>query len=169
MRVAPEIIAGFCRIRSRDLLQPRQGDLAALDPSKLLWAFAGVESSFGQNSHPRHEQGYCYNGRYFQQKATEQWGCLAHCSYGPWQVMFDHFPNGVTPIALLPQGDGHVAADLSAMACVAILNQALARGAKTLTDLAMAYNGPADTPEYMRQLLASYDRPMPQYTDPVLA
>jgi len=96
MRVAPEVIAGFCRVRSRDLFQPREGDLAALDPVKILWAFAGVESSFGLQSNPRHENGYCYNGRYFDAMLTDKWGCLAHCSYGPWQVMFTNFPPGVS-------------------------------------------------------------------------
>lgn len=169
MRIAPEIIAGMCLVRERDLLLPRQGDLAAIGGRKLLWGIAGVESTFGQYSNPRHENAYCYAGRYYDPKATSEWGCLAHCSYGPWQVMFDHFPPGVTPLALLPQGDGRVAADLSLMACVSILNRALARGAKTLVDLVTEYNGPGDVPEYTQRLLANMDRPMPQYVDPVLA
>lgn len=169
MRIAPEIIAGMCLVRERDLLTPRQGDLGKISGAKLLWAIAGVESSFGLNSHPRHEQGYCYAGRYFDPNLTAEWGCLAHCSYGPWQVMFANFPKGVSPVSLLPQGDGHVAADLSAMACVAKLNQALARGAKTLIDLVIAYNGPGDVDNYTKKLFAAMERPMPQYTDPVLA
>lgn len=169
MRIAPEIIAGMCLVRERDLLTPRQGDLAKISGRKLLWGLAGVESTFGQFSNPRHENSYCFAGRYYDPALTAEWGCLAHCSYGPWQVMFSNFPKGVSPISLLPQADGHVAADLSLMACVALLNQALARGAKTLIDLVTAYNGPANVPEYSKRLLANMDRPMPQYTDPVLA
>ena len=169
MRIAPEIIAGMCQRRERDLLTPRQGDLAEFSGAKLLWGIAGVESSFGLYSHPRHEQGYCYNGRYYDPQATAEWGCLAHCSYGPWQVMFDHFPKSITPFQLLPQGDGHVAADVSLMAAIGVINQALARGAKTLVDLVIAYNGPGDVELYAKKLFAAMERPMPQYVDTVLA
>jgi hypothetical protein len=169
MRVAPEVVAGLCRARARDLLTPMPGELAGVDAAKLLWAFAGVESSFGLNSHPRHENGYCYNGRYFDPKATADIGCLAHCSYGPWQVMYDHFPKGITVFALLPQGEGTMAADMSIRAAILILNQAIARGASNLTDLVQAYNGPGDVPEYAKKLFAAMERPMPQYVDPVLA
>ena len=169
MRVAPETVAGLCRVRARDLLRTGSGDLGGVDPVKLLWGIAGVESTYGLNSNPRHENGYCYNGRYFDAKLTDEWGCLAHCSFGPWQVMFPNFPNGVSAISLLPQGDGHVAADLSAMAAVAILNQAIARGARNLSDIVIAYNGPGEVPEYARRLFSAMERPLPQYVDPVIA
>lgn len=165
MRVSPEIIAGLCTVRSRDLLKLQQGDLAGVDPVKLLWAIAGVESSFGENSYPRHEQGYCFHGRYYDPKATAEWGCLAHCSYGPWQVMFDHFPPTISPIGLLVQGDGSGAADASCQAAIGVLNAAIARGAKSLFDLVIAYNGPADVDFYSQKLFACFDRPMPQFRD----
>jgi hypothetical protein len=169
MRVSPEIVAGLCVVRSRDLLKMAQGDLAGTDPVKLLWAIAGVESNFGMNSAPRHEQGYCYSGRYFDAKATSEWGCLAHCSYGPWQVMFNHFPPSISPLSLLVQADGHVAADASLQGAIGVLNAAIARGAKNLLDLVIAYNGPADVEFYAKKLFACLDRPMPQYEDRVLA
>jgi hypothetical protein len=169
MRIAPEIIAGLCRERARDLLSPRPGDLAQMDAAKLLWAFAGVESSFGLNSAPRHEWGYCYNGRYFDSAATAEIGCLAHCSYGPWQVMYANFPKGIDPRQLIQYDEGRYAAEMSIRACIALLNRALARDTRNVTELVSWYNGPADVPEYTRKFLAAYDRPMPQYTDPVLA
>jgi Transglycosylase SLT domain len=169
MRVAPEIIAGICRDRARDLILPTPKAGMDVDPVKLLWALAGVESSFGQDSHPRHENGYCYAGRYFDPKRTAEWGCLAHCSFGPWQVMFDHFPESISPVELLPQGNGRTAAELSVRAAILILNKAIAGGARNLTDLVIAYNGPGDVPEYSKRLFASYDRPMPQYQETVPA
>jgi len=169
MRVAPNIIAGLCRVRSRDLLRPRPGDLANVDPVKLLWGIAGVESQFGELSNPRHENGYCFAGRYFDAKATAAWGCLAHCSYGPWQVMFNHFPQTISPIGLLVQADGSAAADASLQAAIGVLNQAIARGAANLTDLVVAYNGPGDVEFYAKKLFACFDRPMPQYEDRVVA
>jgi hypothetical protein len=168
MRVAPEIVAGMCRVRSRDLLRPFPGALSGVDPVKLLWGIAGVESSFGRDSYPRHEAGYCFGGRYFDHVGTAEWGCLAHCSYGPWQVMYANFPKGISPIGLLVQADGHVAADASLQAAIGVLNWAIARGASSLTDLVIAYNGPEHEESYVARLLANLDRPMPQFRDSVL-
>lgn len=159
----------MCLVRGRDLLRMNNGDLSKLSPAKLLWAIAGVESSFGERSNPRHESGYCYGGRYYDAELSAAWGCLAHCSYGPWQVMFPHFPKGVTPFGLLPQGDGSVAADLCLQAAIGVLNPAIARGASNLVDIATAYNGPLNADAYARLLAQNSERPMPQYTDPVLA
>lgn len=169
MRVAPEIIAGLCRVRERDLLRPFPGELAKVDPVKLLWAIAGVESSFGLDSAPRHESGYCYSGRYFDPKATADIGCLAHCSFGPWQVMYPHYPPGLSVFQLIPQADGSVAADLSCMAAIGVINRAISAGARSLADLVIHYNGPADVDVYARKLFACFDRPMPQYEDRVVA
>jgi len=169
MRVAPELIAGLCRARARDVFTPVHWQGSPVDSAKLLWALSGVESTFGLNSNPRHEQGYCVGGRYFDSTLTEQWGCLAHCSYGPWQVMFSNFPRGVSPISLLIQGDGTVAADLCIRGAIAVINRAIARGAQNLGDIVIAYNGPGNEKEYSARLAESYDRPMPQYQDPVTA
>ncbi|SRR6266702_1562508 len=162
MRVAPEIVAGLCRARSRDLLTMAFGELSSVDPVRLLWAIAGVESSFGRDSYPRHENAYCYNGRYFNPQVTAEVGCLAHCSYGPWQVMYANFPAGVDPRALLPFNEGRIAAELSIRAAIAVLNKAIVRNARSLVDLVTHYNGPDDVPEYSRRLFAAMDRPMPQ-------
>jgi hypothetical protein len=160
MRVPPEVVAEICRQRADDVFVPAETREPVLDRAKLLWAFAGVESTFGLHSNPRHEPSYCYGGHHFDAVATEEWGCLAHCSFGPWQVMFDNFPKGVTPRDLLPIGDGSLSAQLSVRAAIRILNQAFARGAKDLQALALAYNGPKETDLYTKELLASYDRPM---------
>jgi hypothetical protein len=155
--------------RACDLLKMEQGGLASVDPVKLLWAIAGVESNFGQNSAPRHEQGYCYGGRYFNVLATNDIGCLAHCSYGPWQVMYANFPKLTDPRSLIPFDDGTLSAELSVRAAISVLNRAISRGAKSLAELVIAYNGPRDVEHYEAKLLAAFDRPMPQSQDSVVA
>ena len=40
-----------------------------------------------------HEPAFCYGGKYYKASADLQrlsvpWGCLAHSSFGPWQVLF---------------------------------------------------------------------------------
>src|SRR2546429_7159205 len=106
MKVAPEIIAALCHKHAPSLLTPLTWQGTPLDKVRLLWGLAGVESSFGWNCNPRHEQGYCTRGRYFDVLSTKAWGCLAHCSYGPWQVMFPHFPVGVSPLSLVWEDEG---------------------------------------------------------------
>ena len=80
-------IADACRTWGPRLLIPHG---AAIDGTRLLWALAGNESSFGANCRPRHEMGYCI-GPYSRTAsvviATEQFGHAAHCSFGPWQMM----------------------------------------------------------------------------------
>lgn len=79
---------------------------------KLLWAIAGNESGFGSNPVARHEPGYCYGHKYDIPQLSKQFGCLAHCSFGPWQMMFPHLRDcAVTPqhdpqtFILYPLGD----------------------------------------------------------------
>ncbi len=105
MNVAPEIIAALCRKHAPDLLTPVKWQGTPLDKVRLLWGISGVESSFGLNCSPRHEPAYCYGGRYFNPVASREWGCLAHCSFGPWQVMFANFPYGVSPLSLIWETD----------------------------------------------------------------
>jgi len=169
VKVAPEIIAALCRKHAFDLFTPANWQGTALDKVRLLWGIAGVESSFGLNCNPRHEQGYCYGGRYVDRVASEAWGCLAHCSYGPWQVMFPHFPPGASPLALMWATDGRVAAETCLLGAVKVLNVAIGHGAKNLGDIVIAYNGPADEEQYSARLAECLDRPMPESVSPVTA
>jgi hypothetical protein len=165
MKVAPEIIAALCRKHAPDLFAPAQWQGTPLDKVRLLWGISGVESSFGLNCNPRHEPGYCFNGRYFDPDRTRMFGCLAHCSYGPWQVMFPHFPFGVSPLSLLWDADGRVAAETCLVGAVKVLNVAIAHGAKNLSDIVIAYNGPADEEEYSARLAEHLTIPMPETAD----
>lgn len=151
------------------MLTPVKWQGEAIDAAKLLWGISGVESTFGAFSNPKHEQAYCFGGRYFDGTLTDQWGCLTHCSYGPWQVMFPNFPRGVSPISLLIQGDGTVAADLCIRGAIAVINRAIARGAQNLGDIVIAYNGPGNEQEYSARLAEAFGRPMPQFQEGVTA
>src|SRR5882724_11014499 len=129
MNVSQEQLAALCQAHS-PLQLPGSGELGQRDPAMVLWALAGAESSFGTNTSPRHEASYCRGGKYFDVYATRQWGCLAHCSYGPWQVMYANFPVGTDPRVLLYGGSS--AATLCLAAAIKRLNQAIHAGATTL-------------------------------------
>jgi hypothetical protein len=162
VNVAPEIIAALCRKHAPDLLAPVKWQGTPLYKAALLWGIAGVESTFGLNCTPRHEPGYCFGGRYYNPVASREWGCLAHCSFGPWQVMFASFPYGVSPLSLIWETDGRVAAEVVCVGAVRYLNGIIARGARSLSDVVIGYNGPANEEEYTARLVECMDRPMPE-------
>lgn len=162
MNVAREILADLCRTHAAELLSPLVWKDTSFDKARVLWAFCGVESSFGANCNPRHETGYCYGAKYFNPHLSSLWGCLAHCSYGPWQVMFANFPPDVSPLSLMWADDGRVAADLSLRAAVGVLNKAIARGANGFAALVEHYNGPDDVEGYSARLAECYGDPMPE-------
>lgn len=162
MKIAPEVIAALCRTYGAHLLTPVTWQGTPLDKVRLLWGIAGVESTFGAHCNPRHEQGYCYRGRYFDESRTAAWGCLAHCSYGPWQVMFSNFPVGVSPLSLMWDTDGRVAAMVGMNGAIDRLNSIIARGAKNLDDIALHYNGPDYVDKYAAQLSTDMNQPMPE-------
>jgi len=112
---------------------------AAIDGTRLLWGLSGNESSFGQNCAPRHEAGYCpiSSGRYsgMVHSLTNQWGCLAHMSFGCWQVMLVNCI-GFSPLELLHD------VDAQAQAVVGFLNRRIfdEQHASTLAEVGDAYN-----------------------------
>jgi hypothetical protein len=150
MRFTREQIAAVCR--QKGLLVRAQG----LDPVKLLWGLAGVESSFGAHANPRHENGYCRGGIHFDRQITEEIGCAAHCSWGPWQVMYAN-TRGYNWIEL------HTDPDVAGDALVQFLNREIFSRFQ-IADLAAFYkhyNGPAAPPEYLAQLIATYNTELP--------
>jgi hypothetical protein len=162
VQIASEILASLCRERAGDVLSPLVWRDMSFDKTKLLWGLCGVESSFGFNCNPRHELGYCFGSRYFNPLTTSQWGCLAHCSYGPWQVMYGNFPKGVSPLSLVWDSDGRVASELCIRAAIGVLNRAIGRGAKGFAELVVAYNGPDHEESYAARLADSYEKPIPE-------
>ena len=161
MKVAPEILADLCRARAADVLSPLIWRETSFDKTKLLWGLCGVESSFGLRSNPHHDSSYCVGGRHFNPAVTQQWGCLAHCSFGPWQVEFPNLSPGVSPLSLMWADDGRVASDLCLRDAIRVLNVAIARGSQTLADIVLHYNGPANVEHYEARLVECMDRPMP--------
>jgi len=162
VKVSPEVVAALCRKHAVGLLTPVSWQGTPLDKVRLLWGIAGVESSFGFKCNPRHETGYCYGGKYFNPALTAEWGCLAHCSYGPWQVMFSNFSVGVSPLALLWLQDGRLASEACILGAIRVLNHAIAGNVHSLADIVIAYNGPADEEHYSARLVESWDKPMPE-------
>lgn len=69
-------------------------DRSRLSPEAILKAIAHMETSYGERGLATlHENAYCYHGTYYHaspslQKESYKWGCQAHCSYGPWQILY---------------------------------------------------------------------------------
>lgn len=57
-------------------------------------SIAHCETNYGKRGYATlHEPAYCYKGIYYKaspdlQDETWKWGCLAHQSYGPWQLLY---------------------------------------------------------------------------------
>lgn len=163
-------IARLCRQYGQLLDLP-----SAIDGPRLLWAIAGNESSFGANATPRHEAAYCYGGKYFKAAKngnplaalTKSWGCLAHCSFGPWQILLVNVPT-FSPMELMTD------AEVSARAALQHLNRNVLRSidlqrpvANVLRDIGDAFNsGNARDQiipeEYIRRLVGNYVVPFPK-------
>lgn len=132
MQVARLTIANLCTRFGAALKVP-----STIDGARLLWALSGNESSFGLNCSPRHEAGYCHGGKYFDKALTALWGCLAHCSYGPWQVMYVNISKGnLSPL------DVAVKPELVANSAVQFINSRIIglEKAATVEEIAEAYN-----------------------------
>jgi hypothetical protein len=63
-----------------------------IDAVALLRALAAQEVGNASRSLAcRHESSYCYGGKYHTdavKQAEWRYGCAAHCSWGPWQIMY---------------------------------------------------------------------------------
>lgn len=158
-----QTVAGACVLHAKELELPATGELAERQPGQILWAFAGGESSFGDNCAPRHEKAYCRGGRYYDATLTKKWGCLAHCSYGPWQVLFVNYGIGYEPPNLI---QGALALELCILMAIRRLNIAIHQGATELRQLADAYNSgnfhdDIVPEEYITSVLENYKIAMP--------
>lgn len=173
MKISQQALADVCRRYGKVL----QGLPAGIDGTVLLWAIAGNESSFGANIVARHEPEYCpqelwherYSpgaepgfisrpGRYSadprQQQLHKNFGCLACCSFTPWQIMAAHAV-GYTPLELLSD------LEKGAEAVVGFLNREIPRREpKTLAHFASIWNG-ATSAEYIAELGKNYAAALP--------
>jgi len=144
---------------------------ATIDGALLLWALSGNESSFGQNTNPRHEVEYCPQnqphrttsgivvrpGRYaadgLQVALFRQWGCWACCSYTPWQLMAVN-AIGYTPIELMTDLERSVEAAVS-FASKIMAHESMPEEA-TLDDIARFWNGSGVSQQYIDDLKKYY-------------
>jgi hypothetical protein len=159
VQVARSTVAALCTRFGAALKVP-----AGIAGAQLLWALAGNESSFGVRCGPRHEGAYCRGGKYFDPALTSLWGCLAHCSYGPWQVMYPNISRGgnVDPL------DAARRPEITANAAVRFLNEIIfgREKAATIKQVADAYNSgdwrDDNKPEgYIAELVKNYAVAMP--------
>lgn len=132
-----------------------------VDAAQLLWALAGVESSFGADCTPRHEPAYDVGGKYSTHAPMptllKMYGTAAACSYGPWQVMFVNMSLGTRPAALDDL-------DVVASETVLHLNRLLRHWhPSNLNEIGECWNAGHITPDpdYERKLTASYAVPLP--------
>lgn len=156
MQIARSTLATLCRQFGKMFTMLPDG----IDGAQLLWALAGKESSFGVESNPRHEQGYCYGHEYFDKDRTRLWGCLAHCSYGPWQVMYANFNIAVSPLEIMaPNGVNLIAGATVQFLQSFVMKQ---RGAKTLEEIGEVYNSGKiqPDPDYVAKLIQAYAVPL---------
>ena len=104
----------------------------------LLWAIGGVESSHGRNNVPRHEGAYHRGGAYFNRVLDRKFGCAAHCSYGPWQIMYENVW-AISKKEITPQDMNDTLTAL--VVSVEWLNlRVIWRGADTVAKIADAWN-----------------------------
>jgi hypothetical protein len=141
---------------------------AGVDGAKLLWALSGCESSFGENCKPRHEPYYhalAESGKNAQlNELTALFGCDAHSSFGPWQILLINCVKGTRP-------EEFIDLDRCAVQTVNFINRRIlaAEKATTVAEIADAYNSgdwrdrqPASVAKYVADCQRYYDtEPMP--------
>lgn len=130
------------------------------DGPTLMYAIAADESGDGINCAPRHEDGYCRGGRHYDPAATREWNCLAHMSFGPWQLMWVNCQK-VSPLILLTDTETMAALSAKFIQSVASRVNVLDINA-ALAVLAHLYNGPAVTQEYIERLTCAYAKGLPE-------
>lgn len=141
-------------------------ELRRIQGPQLLFAIAGVESSFGANCKPRYEPAYMPGGLYYQQSTPSsafrtlyaKYGRDAAASYGPWQLLLCNAP-GFTPYELAND------AEKACQATIGFFKRYVfgIRFARTLEQIADTYNSgtwrDAVTPTvqgYIRKVTHSY-------------
>jgi hypothetical protein len=130
--------------------------LDVIDLLAMLRAIADVESSYGQDSKSRHEPAYCHGGKYYHVVLTKLYGCAAHCSYGPWQVMY---PTAYE-LGFFGAPEELANPETNCLYAVRYLNARAAK-ATTIEEIARAFNGGsihsrAVPQSYIDKLTAAY-------------
>lgn len=149
-------VAAMCRKYG-----PQVGPLPlGVDGTQLLWALAGVESSFGANCTPRHEAAFDVGGRYGSHAPMPdliaRYGSpAAASSYGPLQLMLCN-ASGLSPV-------GFDDIDQAFHASVSYLNNRLRHwNPSDLDEIGECWNAGSirPDPEYTTKLGKYYAVPM---------
>lgn len=113
--------------------------LPDIDGMKLLRAIATVESKYGQWNVARHEMSYHYGGKYEDKGSSKEYGCISHCSLGPWQIMY---PNARKMYQWVTPRELEESPFVALICTVAWINTIIIKqqGAKTIEAIADAYN-----------------------------
>lgn len=139
----------------------------------FLKALTGQESSFGKNDKPRFEPAYAPGGLYYQKNKLLKelyllYGPLISMSYGAFQMMYPTalqygFSKALSPLELWD-------ASISGFYVVQYLNDKCAKGAKSLEQLADAYNSGSyadkrlpQVERYIQNFLKIYDEMKNRY------
>lgn len=126
----------ICRIYSDSILFS--------NPFALLVALSGCETSFGTDIVARFEYGYSKNSLAYRRSTLLQEGYKLHgdfcaMSYGPWQILWIVAVENGYKMDLEP-GDLR-SGDASGPFVVKVLNKILQKGASTVEQIGIAYNG----------------------------
>ena len=137
-----------------------------LDGARVLWAIAGVESSFGLNCQPRHEMSYCTGSLSHAPQVvalTEKYGHAAHASFGPWQMMLCNAASVTTAGNWACPPENFASLEFCVEKAVAFINARIlkAEGARTLEQIAWAYNAGTfrqefEPVQYIQQAVHNY-------------
>lgn len=122
----------LCRKYGPELRAP-----AHLNGIMLMCAFAQNESSFGDDTKPRHEPAYDRGGHYDraeQSSLLDKYGRAAACSYGPWQTL------PCNALAFTP-AELDENPDAAARAFAADFNSRVIQHAPTIYLMGQVYNG----------------------------
>ncbi len=112
---------------------------ATIDKAKLLYALSGCESSFGANCAPRHEPSWHAIAEAHTNpvvdKLTALFGCDAHSSFGPWQLLLLNAIGFAKPEQFADLG-------YCGMQTACFINHRIVKleGARTVGEIAAAYN-----------------------------
>jgi hypothetical protein len=135
----------------------------SVNGAQLLWAIAGVESTWGRNTTPRHEPAFDVGGIYGNHAPMpallKLFGKLGASSFGPWQIMLCN-SSGMAPSDFNDL-------DSAAHATTIYLNILLRRFVpQELAEIGECWNAGHITadPDYTEKLITCYKVPMPMST-----
>jgi hypothetical protein len=140
-----------------------------IDAGRLLWAFTGNESSFGQDCNPRYDARYDTGGilarSLVQAALLQKFGSDAARSYGPLQIMLCNCPKDTTPEEISQL-------DIAFMCSVSFMKKQMQRftpteiyGCAVIWNVGYLREGqlPTQVMRYVNDLITNYQNPKVPY------